>query len=182
MSTSVTETTDHAWHTMPAEEVLQVLQVDTISGSTAAKVASRATTYGSNKFAGGQGRAAIRRVDAAATPAHPTHRSSPGAPDLARQRRGHHRCRHPWRDRLVRTRVQLTRRPRHGGWHLLTVHPAVLDRHQGRTTHRVHPRHRLRQDLHQSQRTFDPDPDPGHRARTLAGIPRHGQPQHSTNG
>ena len=55
MPTSVTDTTtDHAWHTMPAEEILQVLQVDRARGLTAAEVTSRAATYGSNRFAAGK--------------------------------------------------------------------------------------------------------------------------------
>ncbi len=42
------------WHTMPAEQALQVLQVDRARGLTAAEVTSRAGTYGSNRFAAGK--------------------------------------------------------------------------------------------------------------------------------
>ncbi len=45
---------EHAWHTMPAATVLEVLQVDRVRGLTAAEVTSRTTTYGSNRFAAGK--------------------------------------------------------------------------------------------------------------------------------
>ena len=45
---------EHDWHTMPAEQALQVLQVDRVRGLTAAEVTSRAGTYGSNRFAAGK--------------------------------------------------------------------------------------------------------------------------------
>jgi Ca2+-transporting ATPase len=42
------------WHTMSAEQALQVLQVDRARGLTAAEVTARAGTYGSNRFAAGK--------------------------------------------------------------------------------------------------------------------------------
>src|SRR6478735_1745255 len=54
MSTSVTATTDQGWHTMPAQEVLEVLQVDRARGLAAAEVTARVGTYGSNRFTAGK--------------------------------------------------------------------------------------------------------------------------------
>src|SRR6478609_2709022 len=54
MSTSVTATTDQGWHTMPAQEVLEVLQVDRARGLAAAEVTARVGTYGRNRFTAGK--------------------------------------------------------------------------------------------------------------------------------
>jgi P-type Ca2+ transporter type 2C len=45
---------DHAWHTLPAEQVLRVLEVDRARGLTSAEVASRARASGPNRFAAGK--------------------------------------------------------------------------------------------------------------------------------
>ena len=54
VSTMRADDVDHAWHTMPAEQVLNVLQVDRVRGLTTSEVAARAGTFGPNRFAEGK--------------------------------------------------------------------------------------------------------------------------------
>ena len=56
----------------------------------------------------------------------------PRAADLAHHRRRDHRCRHPRRDQLGRTRLRRGGRPHDGHGHVLAVHPVLLHRHEGR--------------------------------------------------